>query len=81
MFITSLVVLVIGFLAFFYSPVIFQESNPWPEIKGIVQLKFSGKDIVQLSDSDNKFMTESKNGTTIHNFMKARGYEFTGQMG
>ncbi|MCK9626527.1 MAG: hypothetical protein M0R23_08750 [Bacteroidales bacterium] len=79
--IASLAVLVIGFLAFMYSPVIFQEGNPWPEIKGIVQLKFSGKDIVQLSGSDNKFMTESKNGTMIHDFMKDRGYEFTGQMG
>jgi hypothetical protein len=79
--IASLAVLAIGFLAFMYSPVIFQEGNPWPEIKGIVQLKFSGKDIVQLSGSDNKFMTESKNGTMIHDFMKDRGYEFTGQMG
>ncbi|MFA6106669.1 MAG: hypothetical protein WC745_03280 [Patescibacteria group bacterium] len=79
--IASLAVLAIGFLAFMYSPVLFQEGNPWPEIKGIVQLKFNGKDIVQLSGSDNKFMTESKNGTTIHDFMKDRGYEFTGQMG
>jgi hypothetical protein len=79
--IASLAVLVIGFLVFMYSPVIFQEGNPWPEIKGIIQLKFSGKDIVQLSGSDNKFMTESKNGTTIHDFMKGRGYEFAGQMG
>jgi len=79
--IASFAVLAIGFLAFMYSPVIFQEGNPWPEIKGIVQLKFSGKDIVQLSGSDNKFMTESKNGTMIHDFMKDRGYEFTGQMG
>lgn len=79
--IASLAVLAVGFLSFMYSPVVFQEGNPWPEIKGIVQLKFSGKDIVQLSGSDNKFMTESKNGTTIHDFMKDRGYEFTGQMG
>jgi len=79
--IASLAVLVIGFLAFIYSPVIFQEGNPWPEIKGIVQLKFSGKEMVQLSGSDNKFMTESKNGTTIHDFMKDRGYEFIEQMG
>jgi hypothetical protein len=64
-----------------FAPVIFQEGNPWPEIKGIVQLKFGGKDIVQLSGSDNRFMTESKNGTVIHDFMKTKGYEFTGQMG
>jgi len=79
--VTTLVVLVIGVFIFMYSPIIFQEGNPWPEIKGIIQLKFSGADIVQLSGSDNKFMTESKNGMMIHNFMKTKGYEFTEQMG
>jgi len=64
-----------------YRPVIFQEGNPWPQIKGIMQLKFSDADIVQLSGSDNKFMTESKNGMVIHDFMETKGYEFTGQMG
>jgi hypothetical protein len=79
--IIAIVSFALGALIYNYSKVIFQEGNPWPEIKGIVQLKFSGKEIVQLSGSDNKFMTESKNGTTIHDFMKDRGYEFTGQMG
>ena len=79
--IIAIVSFALGALIYNYSKVIFQEGNPWPEIKGIVQLKFSGKDIVQLTGSDNKFMTESKNGTMIHDFMKDRGYEFTGQMG
>jgi hypothetical protein len=79
--VTAFVILVIGIFAFMYSPVIFQEGNPWPQIKGIIQLKFSDADIVQLSSSDNKFMTESKNGMMIHNFMKTKEYEFTGQMG
>jgi len=79
--VTALVILLIGIFAFMYSPIIFQEGNPWPQIKGIIQLKFSGADIVQLSGSDNKFMTESKNGMMIHNFMKTMGYEFTEQMG
>jgi uncharacterized protein YlzI (FlbEa/FlbD family) len=77
----SLIILVPGIFVFFYSPVIFQEGNPWPQIKGMVQLKFGDSDIVKLSGSDNKFMTESKNGTIIHDFMKTKGYEFTGQMG
>ncbi len=81
LFIASLIILLLGVFIIFYSPVIFQEGNPWPQIKGIIQLKFSGADIVQLSGSDNKFITESKNGMTIHNFMKTKGYEFTGQMG
>jgi hypothetical protein len=68
-------------LILLYRPVIFQEGNPWPEIKGMVQLKFGDSDIVKLSGSDNKFMTESKNGTMIHDFMKTKGYEFTEQMG
>ncbi|MFA5080356.1 MAG: hypothetical protein WC472_01895 [Candidatus Paceibacterota bacterium] len=71
----------VGALIFNYSPLIFQEGNPWPQIKGIMQLKFSGADIVPLSSSDNKFMTESKNEMVIHNFMKTKGYEFTEQMG
>jgi len=79
--IVSLIILLLGVFILFYSPVIFQEGNPWPQIKGIIQLKFSGSDIVQLSGSDNKFITESKNGMMIHNFMKTKGYEFTGQMG
>jgi len=77
----SVAILIVSAFVFLYSPVIFQEGNPCPEIKGIVQLKFGGKDIVQLSGSDNKFMTESKNGTMIHDFMKTKGYEFAGQMG
>ena len=81
LFIASLIILLLGVFILFYFPVIFQEGNPWPQIKGIIQLKFSDADIVQLSGSDNKFMTESKNGMVIHNFMKTKGYEFTEQMG
>jgi hypothetical protein len=76
-----LIILMVGVFIIFYSSIIFQEGNPWPQIKGIVQLKFSGADMVQLSGSDNKFITESKNGMVIHNFMRTKGYEFTGQMG
>ncbi|MFA5048121.1 MAG: hypothetical protein WC516_03805 [Patescibacteria group bacterium] len=71
----------LGALIYNFSSVIFQEGNPWPQIKGMVQLKFGDSDIVKLSGSDNSFMTESKNGTMIHDFMKTRGYEFTEQMG
>jgi len=79
--IIAIISFALGAFIYNYSIVIFQEGNPWPQIKGIAQLKFGGKDIVQLSGSDNKFMTESKNGTVIHDFMKTKGYEFTGQMG
>lgn len=77
----SAIILVAGIFLSLYSSVIFQEGNPWPQIKGMVQLKFGDSDIVKLSGSDNKFMTESKNGTIIHDFMKTKGYEFTEQMG
>jgi uncharacterized protein with NAD-binding domain and iron-sulfur cluster len=77
----GLSIIIFALAVLLYRPVIFQEGNPWPEIKGIVQLKFGDNDIVKLSGSDNKFMTESKNGTMIHDFMKTKGYEFTGQMG
>lgn len=80
--IASLVVLAIGFLVFMYSPVIFQEGNPWPEIKAISQLTFGGSDMVKLSGSDNKYLTKSQGGPQVIDvFMNGRGYEYTDQMG
>ncbi len=79
--IIAIISFTLGALIYNYSLVIFQEGNPWPQIKGMVQLKFGDSDIVKLSGSDNRFMTESKNGTMIHDFMKTKGYEFTEQMG
>lgn len=80
--IASLAVLAIGFLVSMYSQVIFQEGNPWPEIKGIAKLAFSRSDIVKLSSSDDKYLTKSQGGSqAIDVFMRDRGYEFTDQMG
>jgi uncharacterized protein YlzI (FlbEa/FlbD family) len=78
----SAVILIAGIFLSLYSSVIFQEGNPWPEIKGIVWLTFSGSDIVKLSGSDNEYLTRSKGGPgMIETYMKNRGYEYTDQMG
>ncbi|MFA5247624.1 MAG: hypothetical protein WC415_00020 [Patescibacteria group bacterium] len=80
--IASLVVLAIGFLTFTYLPVIFQEGNPWSEIKGVAQLTFGGSDMVKLSGSDNRYLTKSNGGPmAVEVFMNDRGYEYTDQMG
>jgi len=79
--IISLGVLVFGLLMFIYSPVIFQEGNPWPQIKGIVQLTFSNKDVVKLDIGENKYITKSNSLGVIKSFMKDKGYNFTEQMG
>lgn len=77
-----IVFLVMGIFLFLYSPVIFQEGNPWPEIKAIFQLTFGGSDMVKLSGSDNKYLTKSHGGPqAVDVFMKDRGYEYTDQMG
>lgn len=82
LFITSIAILAIGVLIFLYSPVIFQEGNPWPEIKGIAELVFSKSDMIKLSGSDNKYLTKSQGGPqTVETYMKNQGYEFTYQMG
>ncbi len=77
-----IIILILGIFVFFYSPVIFQEGNPWPQIKGIVQLTFGKSDMVKLSGSDNTYLTKSQNGPmAVEAFMKGRGYEYTDQMG
>ncbi|MDD4996387.1 MAG: hypothetical protein PHW15_02890 [Patescibacteria group bacterium] len=77
----SLIVLILGIFAFFYSPIIFQEGNPWPQIKGIAQLSFGNKDVVKLDIGENKYITKSNNSEIIKSFMKDKGYDFTEQMG
>ncbi|HNY36135.1 MAG TPA: hypothetical protein PLD14_00270 [Candidatus Pacearchaeota archaeon] len=78
----SAIILIVGVFLSLYSSVIFQEGNPWPQIKGITQLTFDKSDIVKLSGSDNKYLTKSQGGPmAVEVFMKDRGYEYTDQMG
>lgn len=79
--IISLIILMVGVFIIFYSSVIFQEGNPWPQIKGIVQLNFGSKDVVKLDIGENKYITKSDNPDIIKFFMKEKGYDFTEQMG
>lgn len=78
----SAIILIAGIFLSLYSSVIFQEGNPWPQIKGITQLTFGKSDIVKLSDSDNKYLTKNQGGPmAVEVFMKDCGYEYTGQIG
>jgi len=79
--ITSIAILVLGVFMVFYSNVIFQEGNPWPQIKGITQLTFGNKDVVKLDIGENKYITKRGNPEMIKSFMKDKGYDFTEQMG
>lgn len=65
-----------------YTPVIFQEGNPWPQIKGIAKLNFGNTHIIKLSSYDNKYITKNKNGLeALINFLKNQGYQYIDQMG
>jgi len=75
------VILIVSVFLLFYSSVIFQEGNPWPQIKGIAQLNFGDKDVVKLDIGENKYITKSNNPEIIKSFMKNKGYDFTEQMG
>lgn len=81
-FLPLLIFLIIGLFLFCYAPVIFQEGNPWPQIKGIIQLSFTNNNLVQLSSGENTYMTKSQNGLeVIKSYMKNREYDFIEQMG
>lgn len=80
--IIAIISFALGALIYNYSSVLFQEGNPWPQIKGIVQLTIGNSNMVKLSGSDNKYLTKSQGGPMIvEAFMKDRGYEYTDQMG
>ncbi len=77
----SLIILMAGIFLVFYSSVVFQEGNPWPQIKGIVRLNLGGEAVVKLDIGENKYITKSNNSEIIKSFMEDRGYKFTEQMG
>lgn len=79
--IIAIISFALGALIYNYSPIVFQEGNPWPQIKGMAELTFGHEDIVKLDTAGNKYMTKSDRSEIIKSFMKSRGYDFTEQMG
>lgn len=78
----AIVSLIAGLFLSVYSAVIFQEGNPWAQIKGIVELTFGKSEMVKLSGSDDKYLTKNKGGwEVVDGFLKNKGYKFTEQMG
>ena len=75
--IIAIVSFALGALIYNYASILFQEGNPFPFIKGIVQLNFANKDIVKLSGSENTYLTKSKNGQkTISDFLKNQDFNY-----
>jgi len=65
-----------------YTPVIFQEGNPTPLVKGIAQLNFNRNDIVQLNMEGDVYLSKSKNGQeALFASLNSQGYKFLEQMG
>lgn len=79
--ILSIISFALGALIYNYSPIIFQEGNPWPQIKGIALLTFGNKNIIKLDTKGNKYITKRDNIEVIKTFMKDQGYEFKEQLG
>ena len=80
--IIAIISFALGALIYNYSTIVFQEGNPWPEIKGIVQLALGKANIVKLSDSDNRYITRTKDGrSAVDGFLKNKSYEFVEQLG
>lgn len=78
--IISLAFILSGLFISLYSPVIFQEGNPWPQLKGVFQLSLADKEMVAIAD--NRYMTKSENGSEIiEKYLAEKGYRFTEQMG
>lgn len=78
--IISLAFILSGLFISLYSPVIFQEGNPWPQLKGAFQLSLTDKGMVAIAD--NRYMTRSENGLEIiKKYLTEKGYRFVEQMG
>lgn len=65
-----------------YRPIIFQEGNPAPLLKGIMRLNFTQDRVVKLDVAGDRYLTKSKNGQEVlADWLKDQGYGFIDQMG
>jgi len=74
------VILILGLIKI--SPVILQEGNPVPILKGIVELSTSDDKIIQISENPQRYLTKTSAGDTpLIDLMNKEGWEFVEQMG
>lgn len=79
-FIMFLSILIIRILIIY--PILFQEGNPIPIIKGIISLSFGSSDIVKISDEPQRYITKTtKDSTPIIELMDNEGWKFDDQAG
>lgn len=55
-------ILILGLIKI--SPVLFQEGNPVPILKGIVELSTSNDKIIQISERPQRYLTKTSVGDT-----------------
>jgi hypothetical protein len=80
-FLITFIILLISFF-YFLKPIIFQEGNPIPVMKGIIELNFSNQKLVKLNIDGNKYLSKSKNGNGfLIDKLNDDGYKFIEQMG
>lgn len=74
------VILAFGFIIIY--PVLFQEGNPLPILKGIAKLSFNEDEIVKISDSPQRYISKTDRGKSpIIDLMSQESWEFEDQMG
>lgn len=70
-------ILVVYFLS--RLPVIFQEGNPWPLVKGIVGLRSQA--LVRLDLPNEQYLSRANDVEAIESFFAAKDYYFVEQLG
>lgn len=74
------VVLILVFIGVY--PVLFQEGNPLPILKGITVLNIKENKVVQISDEPQRYLTKTDKGSSpITDLMEKEGWKFDEQLG
>lgn len=77
-----LFVVVLAFGLIIIYPVLFQEGNPLPILKGIAKLSFDEDEIVKISDNPQRYISKTDTGKSpIIDLMSQESWEFEDQMG
>jgi hypothetical protein len=78
----GILVIILALVFLLYRPVIFQEGNPIPLLRGAARLNLTQEKITKLDMAGGKYLTKSKNGQEIlTDLLNNQGYKFIDQLG
>jgi hypothetical protein len=75
------VIMLFLILAFFSSPIFFQEGNPLPVLRALIAVEFLNRDLARIDGSAIKYLQKDGSVAPLTDYLAGDGWVFKDQLG